>query len=76
LLGSAITAIFGCGRGAEVANQFNKAYSRILGSAGIREKATFHDLRRSAITNWLYRGLSVHEVRELAVHMGNLGYKS
>ncbi len=40
---------------------------------GIREKAgiktgTFHDLRRTAITNWFYEGLEITEVMRLAGH--------
>ena len=35
--------------------------------AGIK-KGTFHDLRRTAITNWFYAGLEITEVMRLAGH--------
>ncbi len=30
----------------------------------------FHDLRRTCLSNWIIRGLSLHEVKELAGHAG------
>ena len=47
--------------------KFNVAFGRILGRAGI-EHGTFHDLRRTAISNWLAKGLSEFEVMKLAGH--------
>jgi integrase len=35
--------------------------------AGIKS-GTFHDLRRTAITNWFYEGLEIIEVMRLAGH--------
>ena len=32
------------------------------------KKGTFHDLRRTAITNWFYAGLEITEVMRLAGH--------
>ncbi|MBW8015076.1 MAG: tyrosine-type recombinase/integrase [Planctomycetes bacterium] len=32
------------------------------------EHGTFHDLRRTCITEWLENGLQPHEVKELAGH--------
>jgi len=51
----------------KVIPKFNKTFSRILGRAGI-EHGTFHDLRRTAISNWLAKGLSEFEVMKLAGH--------
>ena len=47
--------------------KFNVAFGRILGRAGI-DYATFHDLRRTTISNWLAKGLSEFEVMKLAGH--------
>jgi len=47
--------------------KFNKAFGKILGRAGI-DCGTFHDLRRTAISNWLAKGLSEFEVMKLAGH--------
>jgi len=38
-----------------------------LNAAGIEGK-TFHDLRRTALTNWLVAGMSEHDVMTLAGH--------
>ena len=46
---------------------FNRTFRRILRRAGI-ERGTFHDLRRTAISNWLAKGLSEFEVMKLAGH--------
>ena len=47
--------------------KFNVAFDKILGHAGI-DHGTFHDLRRTAISNWLAKGLSEFEVMKLAGH--------
>lgn len=47
--------------------KFNDVFDTILGRAGI-ECGTFHDLRRTAISNWLAKGLSEFEVMKLAGH--------
>jgi len=47
--------------------KFNIAFGKILGRAGI-ERGTFQDLRRTAISNWLAKGLSEFEVIKLAGH--------
>lgn len=46
---------------------FNPEFRRILDSAGVKD-ATFHDLRRTCITEWLESGLKPHEVMALAGH--------
>jgi len=51
----------------KVIPKFNKAFGKILARAGI-EQGTFHDLRRTAISNWLAKGLSEFEVMKLAGH--------
>jgi integrase len=47
--------------------KFNDVFDKILGRAEI-ERGTFHDLRRTAISNWLAKGLSEFEVMKLAGH--------
>jgi len=62
-----------CGRwrhsdsGQKVVPIFNRAFRKVLRRAGI-ERGTFHDLRRTAISNWLAKGLSEFEVMKLAGH--------
>jgi integrase len=46
-------------------HHFNKMRQR----AGIAS-GTFHDLRRTCLSNWIIQGLSLHEVKELAGHAG------
>lgn len=46
---------------------FTKPFNRILRFAGIKS-GTFHDLRRTCITEWLENGLKPHEVMVLAGH--------
>jgi len=51
----------------KLVSKFNVAFGKILGRAGIN-RGTFHDLRRTAISNWLAKGLSEFEVMKLAGH--------
>ncbi|MCP4707600.1 MAG: tyrosine-type recombinase/integrase [Planctomycetes bacterium] len=46
---------------------FRSQFLRILAHAGI-DQGTFHDLRRTCITNWFAHGLSEFEVMVLAGH--------
>jgi len=50
-----------------VINNFNKMFDRILTAVGI-QNGTFHDLRKTAITNWFYQGLNIYDVMRLAGH--------
>jgi integrase len=50
-----------------VINGFTGMFSEIKTKAGIK-KGTFHDLRRTAITNFFYAGLEITEVMRLAGH--------
>jgi len=50
-----------------VINNFTKEFKKIRTKAGIKT-GTFHDFRRTAITNWFYEGLSIIEVMRLAGH--------
>lgn len=50
-----------------IVNNFTDVFNVIRSRAGI-EKGTFHDLRRTAITNWFYEGLEIIEVMRLAGH--------
>ena len=47
--------------------KFNEVFGKILARAGV-EYGTFHDLRRTTISNWLAKGLSEFEVMKLAGH--------
>jgi len=46
---------------------FRRQFKLILARAGIDE-GTFHDLRRTCLTNWLFQGLSEYEVMIMAGH--------
>ena len=50
-----------------VINGFTGMFGDIKKLASIK-KGTFHDLRRTAITNWFYAGLEITEVMRLAGH--------
>jgi integrase len=47
--------------------KFCHHFNQIRKLAGI-ETGTFHDLRRTCLSNWVGQGLSLHEVKELAGH--------
>lgn len=51
----------------KVVNNFTRQFKEIKTRAGIKI-GTFHDLRRTAITNWFYAGLEITEVMRLAGH--------
>ncbi len=51
----------------EVVPTFSRTFGRILRRASI-DRRTFHDLRRTAISNWLARSLNEFEVMKLAGH--------
>ena len=46
---------------------FSPRFRRIRHLANV-ESGTFHDLRRTCLSNWVTQGLSLHEVKELAGH--------
>ena len=48
-------------------SKFCHQFNKIRDLAGIRT-GTFHDLRRTCLSNWIVQGLSLHEVKELAGH--------
>ena len=50
-----------------VINNFTKQFNQILVRAHV-EKSTFHDIRKTAITNWFRQGLSEYDVMTLAGH--------
>jgi integrase len=50
-------------------SNFQYQFQKILAHAGI-EEGTFHDLRRTCITNWFAHGLTEYEVMILAGHAG------
>jgi len=52
----------------EVVNNFYRQFSTIQKKAGIRKKGTFHDLRRTALSNWFQQGCSEYDVMVLAGH--------
>lgn len=50
-------------------SKFCHHFNKIRARAGITA-GTFHDLRRTCLSNWIVQGLSLHEVKELAGHAG------
>ena len=50
-----------------VVNNFSRRFTTILCKAHIT-KGTFHDIRKTAITNWLRQGMSEYDVMTLAGH--------
>ena len=50
-----------------IINNFTEMFNEVRKRAGIKT-GTFHDLRRTAITNWFYAGLGITEVMRLAGH--------
>ena len=51
----------------KVVNNFGRDFGKILLRAGVKE-GEFHDLRRTAICNWLVEGMSEYDVMKLAGH--------
>ena len=56
-------------KGRSPLSKFCRHFNKIRRLAGIRT-GTFHDLRRTCLSNWVIQGLSLHEVKELAGHAG------
>jgi integrase len=56
-------------KGRSPLSKFCHHFNKIRQLAGI-EAGTFHDLRRTCLSNWVTQGLSLHEVKELAGHAG------
>lgn len=56
-------------RGRSPLSKFCHHFNKIRAQAGI-ESGTFHDLRRTCLSNWVAQGLSLHEVKDLAGHAG------
>jgi integrase len=54
-------------KGRSPVSKFCHHFNKIRQLAGI-ETGTFHDLRRTCLSNWVAQGLSLHEVKELAGH--------
>jgi len=54
-------------KGRSPLSKFCHHFNRIRSLASIRT-GTFHDLRRTCLSNWIVQGLSLHEVKELAGH--------
>jgi integrase len=50
-----------------IINNFNELFDKILATASVN-KGTFHDIRKTAITNWFYQGLNIYDVMKLAGH--------
>jgi integrase len=50
-----------------VINNFKRMFDKILAVAAVKA-GTFHDLRKTAITNWFYQGLNIYDVMRLAGH--------
>jgi integrase len=56
-------------KGRSPLSKFCHHFNKIRRLASIRT-GTFHDLRRTCLSNWVIQGLSLHEVKELAGHAG------
>ena len=56
-------------KGRSPLSKFCHHFNKIRKLAGI-QTGTFHDLRRTCLSNWVAQGLSLHEVKELAGHAG------
>jgi len=54
-------------KGRSPLSKFCHHFNKIRRLASI-ETGTFHDLRRTCLSNWVAQGLSLHEVKELAGH--------
>jgi integrase len=54
-------------KGRSPLSKFCHHFNKIRDLANIRT-GTFHDLRRTCLSNWIVQGLSIHEVKELAGH--------
>jgi integrase len=54
-------------KGRSPLSKFCQHFNKMRDRAGIRT-GTFHDLRRTCLSNWIVQGLSLHEVKELAGH--------
>ena len=54
-------------KGRSPISKFCYHFNKIRDLASIRT-GTFHDLRRTCLSNWIVQGLSLHEVKELAGH--------
>ena len=54
--------------GISIIYRFNDLFQEIRRKARIQEHKTFHDIRRTAITNFFYEGLEINEVMKLAGH--------
>ncbi|MGD0597302.1 MAG: site-specific integrase [Sedimentisphaerales bacterium] len=50
-----------------IINNFTRQFDKILSKANVDE-GTFHDIRKTAITNWFRQGLSEYDVMTLAGH--------
>lgn len=51
----------------KVIHNFTRLFEKVLKKAGVK-KGTFHDLRRTALRNWLSNGVSEYDVMTLAGH--------
>lgn len=52
----------------KVINNFRRQFQKIQKQASVRLHLRFHDLRNTALTNWLRNGMSEHDVMKLAGH--------
>lgn len=51
-----------------IITNFTEVFNEIRNNAGIKKHKTFHDIRRTAITNFFYEGLEINEVMRIAGH--------
>jgi integrase len=51
-----------------IVGNFSKHFAEIVRRAGLSSEMTFHDLRRTALSSWLSKGMDVFDVMTLAGH--------
>jgi integrase len=51
-----------------IVGNFSKHFAEIVRRAGLSSQMTFHDLRRTALSSWLSKGMDVFDVMTLAGH--------
>jgi len=52
----------------DIAGSFSRRFKELVKRAAFQKDATFHDLRRTALSDWLQSGMSILDVMRLAGH--------
>lgn len=51
-----------------IIGNFSRRFQELCQRAGIQRSGTFHDLRRTALSEWLHNNMSIYDVMRLAGH--------